>query len=151
MHSNIQYRDDQTRSQTRSTPSSNIEQRKEDEEDQFPQISRKQVNFGITTRSTSNSNLIEDSATRSTLESTQSEDTVILQTTEEEDLEFPDELNNLITDIFPIDSEIKQRKKVYLNNDWQITDIISNPDFIGLIDNNLNMDLLSYITEELPF
>ena len=32
-HNNIQHREDQTRSQTRSTPSGNTEQRKEDGED----------------------------------------------------------------------------------------------------------------------
>ena len=137
---NSTTRENQTRSQSRSTSSGNTEQSKEDGE-------RQPVNFGISTRSTPNP-ITEGKG--STSESTQSEDTVILQTTEEEDLEFPDELNNLITNILPIDSEIKETRKVYLNNDWQITDSIGNLDFIGLIENNSNMDLLSYITEKLP-
>ena len=76
---------------------------------------------------------------------------MILQVTDEEDQEFPEELNNLINSFYPIDNEISETRKVYLNNDWQITDSIGNPDFIGLIENNSNMDLLSFITEKLPY
>ena len=150
----LHSKEDQIGSQTRSTPSSNADHRKECKEDQVQEIQKEQVNSGISTGSTLNSKLTEDpasSTTRSTLEFAQLEDTVILQTTEEEDLEFLDELNNFITNIFPIDNEIKETRKVYLNNDWQITDSIGNPDFIGLIENNSNVDLLSYITEKLPF
>ena len=75
----------------------------------------------------------------------------LLQVTDEEDQEFPEELNNLINSFYPIDNEISETRKVYLNNDWQITDSIGNPDFIGLIENNSNMDLLSFITEKLPY
>ena len=89
----------------------------------------------------------QKTGTRSTLE----QDTVILQVTDEEDQEFPEELNNLINTIFPIDTEITETRKVYLNNDWQVTDTIGNPDFIGLIEENSNMDLLSFITDKLPY
>ena len=97
---------------------------------------------------------MEPSATtsqRTRLRSTLEQDTVILQVTEEEDQEFPEELNNLINTLYPIGNEITETRKVYLNNDWQITDTIGNPDFIGLIENNSNMDLLSFITEKLPY
>ena len=76
---------------------------------------------------------------------------MILQVTEEEDQEFPEELKNLINSFYPIDNEIAETRKVYLNNAWQITDTIGNPDFIELIENNYNMDLLSFITEKLPY
>ena len=76
---------------------------------------------------------------------------VILQVTDEEDQEFPEELNNLIYTLYPIDTEITETRKVYLNNDWQVTDTIGNPDFIGLIEENSNMDLLSFITDKLPY
>ena len=85
------------------------------------------------------------------LRSTLEQDAVILQVTDEEDQEFPEELNNLINSFNPIDNEIAETRKVYLNNDSQITDSIGNPDFIGLIENNSNMDLLSFITEKLPY
>ena len=89
----------------------------------------------------------QKTGTRSTLE----QDTVILQVTDEEDQEFPEELNNLINTLYPIDTEITETRKVYLNNDWQVTDTIGNPDFIGLIEENSNMDLLSFITDKLPY
>ena len=85
------------------------------------------------------------------LRSTLEQDAVILQVTNEEDQEFPEELNNLINSFYPIDNEIAETRKVYLNNDWQITDSIGNPDFIGLIENDSNMDLLSFVTEKLPY
>ena len=90
---------------------------------------------------------LQKTGARSTLE----QDTVILQVTDEEDQEFPEELNNLITTLYPIDNEITETRKVYLNNDWQVTDTIGNPDFIGLIEDNSNMDLLSFITDKLPY
>ena len=77
----------------------------------------------------------------------QKEDEVILHITETEDREFPDELNNLIDQIIPIDNEIYETRWIYLNNNWQITGSIGNPDFVGLIENNSNIDLLSYISE----
>ena len=89
----------------------------------------------------------QNTGPRSTLE----QDAVILQVIKEEDQEFPEELNNLINSFYPIDNEIAETRKVYLNNDWQITDTIGNPDFIGLIENNSNKDLLSFITEKLPY
>ena len=111
-------------------------------------------------KSTKSTKLQEDTAVmkpstttpqKTGLRSTLEQDTVILQVTEEEDQEFPEELNNLINTLYPIDNEITETRKVYLNNDWQITDTIGNPDFIGLIENNSNMDLLSFITEKLPY
>ena len=90
---------------------------------------------------------LQKTGARSTLE----QDMVILQVTDEEDQEFPEELNNLINTLYPIDNEITETRKIYLNNDWQVTDTIGNPDFIGLIEDNSNMDLLSFITEKLPY
>ena len=70
---------------------------------------------------------------------------MVNHTTEQEDQEFPEELNQIINQFFSIDSEVTETRRIYLNNDWQITDSIGNPDFVGHIENTSNMDLTSLI------
>ena len=65
----------------------------------------------------------------------QHKDEMILHITESEDREFPDEINNLINQRIPIDSEIHETRIIYLYNDWHITDNIGNPNFVALIQN----------------
>ena len=60
-------------------------------------------------------------------------------------------MNNLINKVIPIDTEIHGARRIYLNNDWQVIDSTGNPDFVGLIENNSNIDLLSFISEKLPY
>ena len=84
------------------------------------------------------------SETRSTLSKASNtiqdleEDQVILHITDQENQEFPDELNELINLIITIDNEVDETRRIYLNNNWQVTDSIGNPDFVGLIENNSN-------------
>ena len=74
-----------------------------------------------------------------------------LHITDLQDQEYSDELNNLINKVIPTDTEIHETRRIYLNNDWQVTDSIGNPDFVGLIENISNIDLLSFISEKLPY
>ena len=44
-----------------------------------------------------------------------------------------------------------ETRTVNLNNEWIITDTIGNPDFPQLLQEDPNFDLLTFITEKLPF
>ena len=70
-----------------------------------------------------NLNSTKSTSTRSTLNQEQAEevqdrDEVTLHIAEQEDQEFPEELNLIINQIFPIDSEVTETRMIYLNNDW---------------------------------
>ena len=44
-----------------------------------------------------------------------------------------------------------ETRTVNLNNEWIITDTIGNPDFPQLLQEDPNFDLITFITEKLPF
>ena len=44
-----------------------------------------------------------------------------------------------------------ETRTVTLNNKWRVTDSIGNPDFPQLLEDDPNFDLLTFITERLPF
>ena len=81
---------------------------------------------------------------------TTEEDGIQIHLTEEEEQIFP-EIDNLINRLSNIDNEITETRRIYLNNDWQITDTVGNPDFVGLIENNPNIDWLTFISDKLPY
>ena len=81
---------------------------------------------------------------------TTEEDDIQIYLTEEEEKIFP-EIDNLINQLSNIDNEITETRRIYLNNDWQITDTVGNPDFVGLIENNPNIDWLTFISDKLPY
>ena len=81
---------------------------------------------------------------------TTKEDGIQIHLTDEEDQIFP-EIDNLINQLSNIDNEITETRRIYLDNDWQITDTVGNPDFVGLIENNPNIDWLTFISDKLPY
>ena len=59
---------------------------------------------------------------------------------------FNTDLDQFIEQYLP--TEIRT---VNLNSEWIITDTIGNPDFPQLLQEDPNFDLLTFITEKLPF
>ena len=64
---------------------------------------------------------------------------VILHITESDDKLFPEEDKE--------ECNIVETKRVYINNEWKITNTIGKSDFDKLISNQLEIDWLSFITE----
>ena len=46
---------------------------------------------------------------------------------------------------------VKENRKVYLNNNWQVKDSIRNPAFQGIIEEDPNMDWLTFISDNINF
>ena len=64
---------------------------------------------------------------------------VILHITESEDKLFPEGNKE--------ECNIVETRRVYINNEWKITDTIGTSDFDELISNQPDIDWLSFITE----
>ena len=45
----------------------------------------------------------------------------------------------------------EQEKRVYLNNNWQVKDSIGSPAFQGIIEENSNIDWLTFIAENINY
>ena len=90
--------------------------------------------------------------TRSTLKQLLLEDIedtveIFLPATEEDTLD--QDLDNFIQEYLKTNSI--ETRTVKLNNAWRITDSIGNPDFPELLKEDPNFDLLTFITEKMPF
>ena len=81
---------------------------------------------------------------------TTEEDGIQIHLTDDEDQIFP-EIDNLINQLSNIDNEITETRRIYLDNDWQITDTVGNPDFVRLIENNPSIDWLTFFSDKLPY
>ena len=95
---------------------------------------------------------ISSPGTRSTLRQLPLEDTEdtvqIYLTTDEEDT-LDQDLDKFITNY--LETNIIETRTVTLNNEWRITDSIGTPDFPQLLKEDSNFDLLTFITEKMPF
>ena len=45
----------------------------------------------------------------------------------------------------------QEKRRVYLNNNWQVKDSIGSPAFEGLIEENSNIDWLTFIAENINY
>ena len=85
-------------------------------------------------------------------ESTTDMEGVILHVTESELNLFPDIPESPKDDRKIEDCNNEQEKRrVYLNNNWQVKDSIGNPAFEGLIEENSNIDWLTFIAENINY
>ena len=48
-------------------------------------------------------------------------------------------------------TNVKENRKVYLNNNWQVKDSIGNPAFQGIIEEDPNIDWLTFISENINY
>ena len=90
--------------------------------------------------------------TRSTLKQLPHEDPqdlveIYLSTSEEDTID--QDLDKFITEY--LEKNLIETRTVKLNNEWRITDSIGTPDFPELLKEDPNFDLLSFITENMPF
>ena len=90
--------------------------------------------------------------TRSTLKQLPHEDPqdlveIYLPTSEEDTID--QDLDRFIKEY--LETNLKETKTVKLNNEWRITDSIGTPDFPELLKEDPNFDLLTFITEKMPF
>ena len=46
---------------------------------------------------------------------------------------------------------IMENRKVYLNNNWQVKDSIGSPAFQGIIEEDPNIDWLTFISENINY
>ena len=74
------------------------------------------------------------------------EDEVQIHLSASEENLFNTDLDQFIEQYLPTET-----RTVNLNNGWIITDTIGNPDFPQLLQEDSNFDLLTFITEKLPF
>ena len=44
---------------------------------------------------------------------------------------------------------ITETRRVYLNNNWQVKSTVGNPAFEGIIENDCNIDWLTFISENI--
>ena len=82
---------------------------------------------------------IEDNATAF-------EDEVQIHLSASDEKLFNTDLDQFIEQYLPTET-----RTVNLNNEWIITDTIGNPDFQQRLQEDPNFDLLTFITEKLPF
>ena len=77
---------------------------------------------------------------------------IILHVTESELNLFPDIPEASKDDRKIEDCNYEQEKRrVYLNNNWQVKDSIGSPAFQGLIEENSNIDWLTFIAENINY
>ena len=74
------------------------------------------------------------------------EDEVQIHLSASDEKLFNTDLDQFIEQYLPTET-----RTVNLNNEWIITDTIGNPDFPQLLQVDPNFDLLTFITEKLPF
>ena len=48
-------------------------------------------------------------------------------------------------------ANVKEYRKVYLNNNWQVKDSIERPAFQGIIEEDPNIDWLTFISENINY
>ena len=48
-------------------------------------------------------------------------------------------------------ANVKEQRKVYLNNNWQVEDSIWSPAFQGIIEEDPNIDWLTFISNNINF
>ena len=77
------------------------------------------------------------------------EDTVEIYISATEEDTIDQDLDNFIKEY--LNSNIKETRTVNLDNQWIITDTIGTPDFPELLKEDPNFDLLTFITDNLPF
>ena len=90
--------------------------------------------------------------TRSTLEQLlfeDSTDTVEIFITPKEEDTLDQDLDKFIQEYLEINSF--ETRTVKLDNEWRVTDSIGSPDFPELLKEDPNFDLLTFITEKMPF
>ena len=90
--------------------------------------------------------------TRSTLEQLPLEDSkdtveIFIKSSEEDTLD--QDLDKIIQEY--LETNTFETRTVKLDNEWRITDSIGNPDFPELLKEDPNFDLLTFITEKMPF
>ena len=74
------------------------------------------------------------------------EDEVHIHLSASDELLFNTDLDQFIEQYLPTET-----RTVNLNNEWIITDTIGNPNFPQILQGNPNIDVLTFITEKLPF
>ena len=72
---------------------------------------------------------------------------IYLPTSEEDTIN--QDLDKFITEY--LENNLIETRTVKLNNEWRITDSIGTPDFPELLKEDPNFDLLTFITEKMPF
>ena len=90
--------------------------------------------------------------TRSTLKQLPPKDSqdlveIYLSTSEEDTID--QDLDKFITEY--LEKNLIETRTVKLNNEWRITDSIGTPDFPELLKEDPNFNLLTFITEKMPF
>ena len=77
---------------------------------------------------------------------------VILHISDSEMNLFPDIQEDPKEDQVKEDStNIMENRKVYLNNNWQVKDSIGSPAFQGIIEEDPNIDWLTFISENIDY
>ena len=46
---------------------------------------------------------------------------------------------------------ITETRRVYLNNNWQVKDTVASPAFEGIIENDSNIDWLTFISDNINY
>ena len=77
---------------------------------------------------------------------------VILHVTDSELNQFPDiKVDPKEEPIKEDCTNIKENRRVYLNNNWQVKDSIGSPAFQGIIEEDPNIDWLTFISENINY
>ena len=77
---------------------------------------------------------------------------VILHVTDSELNQFPDTEEDPKEEPIKEDCNIiKENRRVYLNNNWQVKDSIGSPAFQGIIEEDPNIDWLTFISENINY
>ena len=77
---------------------------------------------------------------------------VILHVTDSELNLFPEKLEEFPDANSKEDcTNVKENRKVYLNNNWQVKDSIESPAFQEIIEENTNIDWLTFISDNINF
>ena len=77
---------------------------------------------------------------------------VILHVTDSESNLFPDIKEDPKEKSIKEDcTNIMEDRKVYLNNNWQVKDSIGSPAFQGIIEEDPNIDWLTFISENINY
>ena len=77
---------------------------------------------------------------------------VILHVTDSELNLFPEKLEESTDANSKEDcTNVKENRKVYLNNNWQVKDSIESPAFQEIIEENTNIDWLTFISDNINF
>ena len=102
------------------------------------------------------SNNTEEDKTQNIIENptdpTSTMEGVILHITDSELNLFPENTEDSTNAKIKEDcTNVKDKRRVYLNNNWQVKDSIGSPAFQGIIEEDPNIDWLTFISENINF